>query len=151
VRGHDAPDTLVSLCFVDDFTRVGHLRAISRTIVALLSTEDSIAVSSRAGDRARRGLMKKTQHPAVRSLAADFLGYLSTRSAPLSRVARVVPRFAMPRCSRLSPETLPASPTIGRWNSARTSARCDKRKESVTEMHNRINASPFDAGGREQI
>lgn len=26
VQGYDAPDTLVSLCFVDDFTRVGHLR-----------------------------------------------------------------------------------------------------------------------------
>lgn len=26
MRGYDAPDTLVSLCFVDDFTRVGHLR-----------------------------------------------------------------------------------------------------------------------------
>jgi len=46
-----APDTLVSLCFVDDFTRVGHLRAISRTMVALPSTEDSIAISSHAGDR----------------------------------------------------------------------------------------------------
>lgn len=51
VRNHNAPDTLVSLCFVDDFTRVGHLGAISRTMVGLPSTEDSIAISSRAGDR----------------------------------------------------------------------------------------------------
>lgn len=33
-------------CFVDDFTRVGHLRKISQTMAGFSSKEDSIAISS---------------------------------------------------------------------------------------------------------
>ena len=34
-------------CFVDDFTRVGHVRKISQTMAGFSSKEDSIAISSR--------------------------------------------------------------------------------------------------------
>ena len=41
-------------CFVDDFTRVGHVRKISQTMVGFSSKEDSIAISSL--DRVERNL-----------------------------------------------------------------------------------------------
>lgn len=77
-------------CFVDDFTRVGHVRKISQTMVGFSSKEDSIAISSL--DRVERNLHTSV---AIHSFISKDLFQPGRRSCdrrlPASMMIRCLP------------------------------------------------------------
>lgn len=77
-------------CFVDDFTRVGHARKISQTMVGLSSKEDSIAISSL--DRGERNL-----HTSVASQPFIFKDYSSSYDRQRSKLDDLAPKHTSGR------------------------------------------------------
>lgn len=87
-------------CFVDDFTRVGHVRKISQTMVGFSSKEDSIAISSL--DRVERNLHTSV---AIHSFISKDLFQPGRRSCDRRASLDDDPMF-LPRRASFSRETL---------------------------------------------
>jgi len=86
VRGYGAPDTLASLCFVDDFTRVGHLRRDKpdngRSNCPRKTVSQSHLSPLRINEKTRPSILRRR----LSDLTRDFLGYLSTQTSCILRI-----------------------------------------------------------------